>query len=59
MGGIEPAEPGTLGCLGGAPTHQPGFDLAGADIGLGELGQFDPDKVDFVFECRYRFGWRF
>ncbi len=59
VGVIEPAEPGALGRLGGAPTHQPGFDLAGADIDLGELGQFDPNEADFVFESRHCFGGRF
>jgi len=52
---LEPAEPWALRWRGLASTHEPGFDLVGADIGFGELGEVDPDELDMAFDARDRF----
>lgn len=50
VGLFKATEPWALAWFGGAPTHQPGFDFIWTDIGLGELGEINPNEVDIFFD---------
>ncbi len=53
---LDTADHRAVGRVDPPAAHEPGLELVGAEIGLVELGEFDPFKVDLVFNARDRIG---